>query len=98
MKLLRITLTLFSAFGLAAQETPAPDKLTNDHYFELERLTGAQISPDGAKIVYTRQQVNRIEDRWDSSLWMMNAVHRFSRVGRNRPSRQAGFPIRFRTV
>jgi hypothetical protein len=35
---MKLLLALFAAFGLAAQETPAPDKLTNDHYFELERL------------------------------------------------------------
>ena len=45
-----------------------------------------QISPDGARIVYTRQQVNKIEDRWDSSLWIMNAdgsQHRFLAKGSN---------------
>jgi dipeptidyl aminopeptidase/acylaminoacyl peptidase len=77
----------FAVFSAAfAQETPAPDKLTNDHYFELERLSNAQISPDGARIVYTRQQVNRIEDKWESALWIMNAdgsQHRFLAKGSN---------------
>jgi dipeptidyl aminopeptidase/acylaminoacyl peptidase len=43
-------------------------------------VSNAQISPDGARIVYTRLQANKIEDRWDSSLWIMNAdgsQHRF---------------------
>src|SRR5262249_13797301 len=42
-------------------------------YFEFERISNAQISPDGARIVYTRQQANKLEDRWDSALWIMNA-------------------------
>jgi dipeptidyl aminopeptidase/acylaminoacyl peptidase len=55
------------------QETHAAHRLTNEHYFDLERVMNAQISPDGARIVYVRQQANKIEDRWDSSLWIMNA-------------------------
>ena len=55
------------------QETHAAHRLTNEHYFDLERVINAQISPDGARIVYGRQQANKIEDRWDSSLWIMNA-------------------------
>src|SRR5262249_11480531 len=67
--------TLFGAGAITirAQETPSPDRLTTDHYFELERISDAQISPDGAHIVYTRQQVNRLADKWESSLWIMNA-------------------------
>jgi Tol biopolymer transport system component len=67
-----------------AQETRSATRLTNEHYFDFERVSDAQISPDGAHIVYTRQQVNRIDDRWDSSLWIMNADgsrHRFLTKG-----------------
>jgi len=73
-----------AAFTAVSQETPSPTRLTNDHYFDFERVSNAQISPDGARIVYTRQQANKIEDRWDSSLWIMNAdgsQHRFLTKG-----------------
>ena len=72
-------LSLFALFiavaasGIQAQETRAANRLTNDHYFDLERLSNPQISPDGARIVYTRQQANKVEDKWESALWMMNA-------------------------
>ncbi len=56
-----------------AQETASPTRLTTDHYFDLERISDAQISPDGSRIIYTRQQVNRLEDKWDSGLWIVNA-------------------------
>lgn len=62
-----------AALNLSAQETRSATRLTNDHYFDFERVSNAQISPDGARIVYTRQQVNKLEDRWDSSLWIVNA-------------------------
>jgi dipeptidyl aminopeptidase/acylaminoacyl peptidase len=78
-----VSLAVFTA---GSQETPSPTRLTNDHYFDFERVSNAQISPNGARIVYTRQQANRIEDRWDSSLWIMNAdgsQHRFLTKGSN---------------
>ena len=77
----------FLVFGLltaAAQETPSPGRLTTDHYFELERIANAQISPDGSHIAYTRDQANRLEDKWESSVWIMNAdgsQHRFLAKG-----------------
>jgi dipeptidyl aminopeptidase/acylaminoacyl peptidase len=74
------------AFTAGAQETRSATRLTNDHYFDFERVSNAQISPDGARIVYTRQQANKIEDRWDSSLWIMNAdgsQHRVLAKGAN---------------
>lgn len=79
--------TGFLVIGLltaAAQETPSPDRLTTDHYFELERISNAQISPDGSHIVYMRDQANRLEDKWESSVWIMNAdgsQHRFVAKG-----------------
>ena len=73
-----------AAFPAISQETRNATRLTNDHYFDLERVSNPQISPDGARIVYTREQANKIEDRWDSSLWIMNAdgsQHRFLTKG-----------------
>ena len=55
------------------QEAPSPDRFTTDHYFELERVSDAQLSPDGARIVYAREQANRLEDKWEPALWIMNA-------------------------
>jgi dipeptidyl aminopeptidase/acylaminoacyl peptidase len=64
---------VFVLFPLIAQETPSTSRLTSEHYFDLERISNAQISPDGSHIVYTRQQANRMEDKWDSSLWIIHA-------------------------
>ena len=66
-------LMLAAVGGAQAQEKPSPTRLTIEHYSDLERISDAQISPDGKRIIYTRGQVNRMEDRWDSSLWIMNA-------------------------
>ena len=46
---------------------------TVEKYLDYEQVSDPQISPDGTQIVYTRRYVNKLEDRWDSSLWIMNA-------------------------
>ncbi len=57
--------------NLAAQ---APDaRLTVDRYLDWERVGNPQISPDGNQIVYTRSWVNKLEDRWESALHIMDA-------------------------
>ena len=81
-----LAMLALAAFCADAQETRSATRLTNDHYFDFERVSNAQIAPDGARIVYTRQQVNKIEDRWDSSLWIVNAdgtQNRFLTKGSN---------------
>src|ERR1700722_6504402 len=85
-RLIPLATFLSLAAFTTAQETPSPTRLTNDHYFDFERVSNAQISPDWGSIVYPRQQANKIEDRWDSSLWIMNAdgsQHRFLTKGAN---------------
>jgi dipeptidyl aminopeptidase/acylaminoacyl peptidase len=44
-----------------------------EKYLDYEQAADPQISPDGARIVYTRRWVNRQDDRWESALWIMNA-------------------------
>ena len=56
-----------------AQETASDTLLTVNHYLDWEQVADPQISPDGSQILYTRRWVNKIEDRWDSGLWIMNA-------------------------
>ena len=83
----RLTAAAIVAAGMAiggaalrAQESRFATLLTTEHYLDWERVSDAQISPDGSRIVYTRQHVNKIEDKWDSELWILNAdgsQHRF---------------------
>jgi len=75
-----VALAALAGGGLVAQETRSTTLLTTEHYLDWERVSDAQISPDGSRIVYTRQAVNTLEDKWESSLWILNAdgsQHRF---------------------
>ena len=68
------------------QETASDTLLTVNHYLDWEQVAEPQISPDGSQIVYTRRWVNKIEDRWDAGLWIMNAdgtKNRFLTKGSN---------------
>src|SRR6267378_2455298 len=57
----------------SSQEIASDTLLTVNHYLDWEQVADPQTSPDGAPILYTRRWVNKIEDRWDSGLWIMNA-------------------------
>jgi dipeptidyl aminopeptidase/acylaminoacyl peptidase len=57
----------------SSQETASDTLLTVNHYLDWEQVADPQASPDGSRILYTRRWVNKIEDRWDSGLWIMGA-------------------------
>ena len=60
--------------SLASSQTDADTKkLTLEMYLDLESVSNPQISPDGARIVYTRGWVDKMNDRRESSIWIMNA-------------------------
>jgi len=60
--------------SLASSQTDTDTKkLTLEMYLDLESVSNPQISPDGARIVYTRGWVDKMNDRRESSIWIMNA-------------------------
>jgi dipeptidyl aminopeptidase/acylaminoacyl peptidase len=56
-----------------AQEKRADTLLTVDKYLDFEQVAEPRVSPDGSQIIYTRRWVNKLEDRFESALWIMNA-------------------------
>src|SRR5687768_15013208 len=57
----------------AAQGVDRKDRITLDMYLEWEQVQDPQISPDGRQVVYGRRWVDKVNDEWKSSLWIMNA-------------------------
>jgi len=74
-----LAVVILAAAPAAAQETPSKIRLTVDHSLDFERVADPQISPDGRRIVYTRQWVDRMADRWESSLYLLDDGGRRSR-------------------
>ena len=69
LALLALVLTL-PVGGLSAQ---APRRLALADYLELEDVRDPRLAPDGRQIVYTRRFIDRMHDRWDSALWILDA-------------------------
>ena len=70
-----LALCLAGSASLAAQDaqdTPIK-KLSLEGYLDMESVSGPQISPDGRQIVYTRGWVDKVNDKRESSIWIMNA-------------------------
>jgi dipeptidyl aminopeptidase/acylaminoacyl peptidase len=75
-----LAFAVIGSIALQGQETRSSTLLTTEHYLDWERVRDAQISPDGARIVYTREHVNKLEDKWESETWMLRndgSEHRF---------------------
>jgi Tol biopolymer transport system component len=49
------------------------DKLTLADYFEWEQVQAPSFSPDGRQIVFTRRWIDKLNDKWESSVWIMSA-------------------------
>jgi dipeptidyl aminopeptidase/acylaminoacyl peptidase len=73
----QMRVTYLAAFAAVLAFAPAvaaqrPDRLTIADYLDLEQVQSPQLSPDGRQIVYGRRWVDKLNDRWESSLHIMN--------------------------
>ena len=60
---------------ITAQAAPErrSDRLSLQDYLDWEDVQDPQLSPDGKQVVFTRRWVDKMNDKWESSLWIMNA-------------------------
>jgi dipeptidyl aminopeptidase/acylaminoacyl peptidase len=68
-------LVLLLAVGSPAPEVRAqdgPGRLSVDHYLDWEFVDGPQMSPDGRQVIYTREWIDKINDRHASEVWIMD--------------------------
>ena len=64
------------AVSLAAPPTLAAQAddlrtISLEMYLDLESVSSPQISPDGSEVVYTRGWVDKMNDKRESSVWIM---------------------------
>ena len=59
---------VFSVIGVAGED----DKLTVDLFLDWETVSSPKISPDGEQIVYTRRWTDKMNDKYESEIWIMN--------------------------
>ncbi|MDZ7778966.1 MAG: S9 family peptidase [Gemmatimonadota bacterium] len=71
---LAVATTLAAAAPLTAQDAAQDaDHLRLEQYLDWEWVDDPEISPDGTRVVYTRSWVDRVNDRRESAIWIMNA-------------------------
>ncbi len=61
------------AFTTSLDAQPRADRITLAAYLDLEDVQDPKLSPDGKQIIYTRRWVDKLNDKWESSLWIVNA-------------------------
>jgi dipeptidyl aminopeptidase/acylaminoacyl peptidase len=59
---------------IVAQQPQRPqNRVALEQYLDWEEVQNPQLSPDGTQILFGRRWVDKINDRWESSIWLMNA-------------------------
>jgi dipeptidyl aminopeptidase/acylaminoacyl peptidase len=69
----RLITVLLACVPSAVLAQAQGDRLTLDLYLEYETVADPQLSPDASQVIYTRQWIDKINDRRESSIWIMNA-------------------------
>jgi Tol biopolymer transport system component len=74
LRLTGVALTVISVatLPLFAQQRPA-NRVSLEQYLDWEEVQTPQLSPDGIQILFGRRWVDKMNDKWESSIWMMNA-------------------------
>ena len=57
---------------LHAQQRPA-NRVSLEAYLDWEDVSSPQLSPDGQQVLFGRRWVDKMNDKWESSVWIMNA-------------------------
>jgi len=63
-------LALVLSIGTQAQDSK---KLNLDLFLDWEYALNPQISPDGSQIVYTRRWTDKVNDKYENEIWIVNA-------------------------
>jgi dipeptidyl aminopeptidase/acylaminoacyl peptidase len=70
---LAISFVSVATAPIAVAQQRASNRITLEQYLDWEEAQSPQLSPDGSQIAYTRRWVDKMNDRWESSVWIMNA-------------------------
>src|SRR5262245_64737532 len=74
MRRLNLSIAFVLVAALAASTfANGRGKLTLDLYLDWETVAGPQISPDGSQIVYTHRWTDKINDKSESDVWIVNS-------------------------
>ncbi|MCC6319786.1 MAG: S9 family peptidase [Gemmatimonadaceae bacterium] len=69
---LRYAAALVALTGASLGAQGPGNKLTLDQYLEWETVQAPRVSPDGRQVIYGRRWVDKMNDRWETTQWIMN--------------------------
>ena len=58
--------------GSVAVPAPAAIGIQLNQYLDWEDVQAPALSPDGKQIIYGRRWIDKLNDSWKTSLWIMN--------------------------
>jgi dipeptidyl aminopeptidase/acylaminoacyl peptidase len=70
---LSATLAAAQATGQTAAPNAAANKLTINDFMDWETVSAPSLSPDGKQVLFTRGWIDKLNDKRESSVWLMNA-------------------------
>jgi dipeptidyl aminopeptidase/acylaminoacyl peptidase len=73
LALLLTAASSLTPIGLRAQDFDSQARLQVADWLDWERVSDPRISPDGSQVVYARGWVDKLNDRWESSIWIVRA-------------------------
>ena len=85
---------VFTVLSASAEAQDADNRLTLDLYLEYESVSDPRLSPDGQQVIYSRQWIDKVNDRRESSLWIMDtdgSRNRFLVEGSSRSMTRGAF-------
>ncbi len=59
--------------GVLSAQAPRTDRLQLADYLDFEQVQAPQLSPDGRQVIYGRRWVDKLNDRWETSIYLMNS-------------------------
>jgi dipeptidyl aminopeptidase/acylaminoacyl peptidase len=59
--------------ALVAQQRLPQNRIALEQYLDWEEVQIPQFSPSGTQIAYGRRWVDKMNDKWESSIWLTNA-------------------------
>jgi len=59
--------------ALVTAQQKNPKLISLEQYLDWEEVSAPQLSPDGSQIAFGRRWVDKMNDKWESSVWIMNA-------------------------
>ncbi|HEX8500278.1 MAG TPA: S9 family peptidase [Pyrinomonadaceae bacterium] len=76
MRLRRVVLlaaALVVALAPQAWAQSQKDRLTVDLFLDWEMVAAPRVSPDGKQVVYTRRWADKVNDKYEEEVWIMDA-------------------------